>query len=134
MDPAAIFRAAGVDPEALRVPGKRIPLRVAQRLWRVVDEVVGDPGFGIAVAKQMHGTALHALGYAWLSSATLGEALRRFARYSRVLTVHEWFRCPIVLGEILTPEEPARARCAPCIDAPCCRTHRLARVLRNHFT
>ena len=86
MDPAAIFRAAGVDPEALRVPGKRISLRVAQRLWQVVDEVVGDPGFGIAVAKQMHGTALHALGYAWLSSATLGEALRRFARYSRVLT------------------------------------------------
>src|SRR5262249_61016080 len=71
MDPAAIFRAAGVDPEALRVPGKRIPLRVAQRLWRVVDEGVGDPGFGIAVAKQMLGTAFYALGYAWPPTATL---------------------------------------------------------------
>jgi AraC-like DNA-binding protein len=52
----------------------------------VIDDAVPDPAFGIEVAKQMHGTALHAVGYAWLSSATLGEAARRLARYFRVLT------------------------------------------------
>jgi AraC-like DNA-binding protein len=86
MDPEAVFRAAGVDPAALRVPGARVPVRAAQRLWRVIDDAVPDPAFGIEVAKQMYGTALHAVGYTWLSSATLGEAARRLARYFRVLS------------------------------------------------
>jgi len=86
MDPAPIFRAAGIDRAALRVPGTRVPVRASQRLLRLAEETVGDPSLGIDVARQMHGTALHAVGYAWLSSATLGEACRRFARYMRVLT------------------------------------------------
>ncbi len=86
MDPEAVFRAAGVDPAVLRVPGARVPVRAAQRLWRVIDDAVPDPAFGIEVARQMHGTALHAVGYTWLSSATLGEAARRLARYFRVLS------------------------------------------------
>ena len=86
IDPAPIFRAAGIDPAALKVPGTRVPARTSQRLLRLAEETVGDPSLGIDVARQMHGTALHAVGYAWLSSATLGEACRRFARYMRVLT------------------------------------------------
>jgi len=86
MDPAPIFRAAGIDPAALKVPGTRVPARTSQRLLRLAEQAVGDPSLGIDVARQMHGTALHAVGYAWLSSATLGEACRRFARYMRVLT------------------------------------------------
>jgi AraC-like DNA-binding protein len=86
IDPARIFSAAGVDPAMLRIPGKRAPVTVALRLWRIVEDVVRDPCFGIDVAAQVQGTGMHGLGYAWLSSATLGEAFRRFARYSRVLT------------------------------------------------
>src|SRR5215510_15824772 len=86
MDPEPIFRRAGIDPTLLKVPGKRLPVRATQRLMRMIDQVVSDPHFGIDVARQMHGTALHAVGYAWLSSATLGEAFRRFARYCRVVT------------------------------------------------
>jgi AraC-like DNA-binding protein len=86
IDPAPIFRAAGVDPATLGVPGKRVPARIALRLQRVADEAVGDPALGLDVARQMQGTALHALGYAWLASSTLGEAFHRFARYARVVT------------------------------------------------
>lgn len=86
VDPDAVFRAAGLDPEVLKVPGKRVPVRAAQRLWRVVDQQVSDPAFGIEVAKQMYGTAMHSVGYAWLSSATLGDAMRRLARYFRLLS------------------------------------------------
>ncbi len=86
IDPARIFSAAGVDPALLKVPGQRAPVGTALRLWRIVEDVVQDPGFGIDVARQVHGTGMHALGYAWLSSGTLEEAFRRFARYSRVLT------------------------------------------------
>jgi AraC-like DNA-binding protein len=86
VDPAAIFRAAGVDPALLKIPGKRAPVSAAVRLWRIVEDVVQDPCFGIDVATQVQGTGMHGLGYAWLSSHTLEEAFRRFARYSRVLT------------------------------------------------
>jgi AraC-like DNA-binding protein len=86
IDPAPIFRAAGVDPASLGVPGKRIPVQTALRLQRVVEEAVPDPALGLDVAQQMQGTALHALGYAWLASATLDEAYRRLARYARVLS------------------------------------------------
>jgi AraC-like DNA-binding protein len=86
IDPEGVFRAAGVDPAVLSISGKRVPVRAALRLWRVAEEMVGDPALGIDVARQMHGTALHALGYAWLASSTLGEGFRRMTRYARVLT------------------------------------------------
>jgi AraC-like DNA-binding protein len=86
IDPAPIFRAAGVDPATLGVPGKRVPVRTALRLQQAAAEAVRDPALGLDVARQMHGTALHALGYAWLASATLGEAFHRFVRYTRVVT------------------------------------------------
>lgn len=86
IDPAPIFRSAGIDPAALSMPGKRVPVRTALRLQRAAEEAVRDPALGLDVARQMQGTALHALGYAWLASATLGEAFRRFARYTRVVT------------------------------------------------
>lgn len=86
IDPAPLFRSAGVDPATLGVPGKRVSTRTALRLQRIVDEAIGDPALGLDVASQMQGTALHALGYAWLASATLGEAFRRFARYARVVS------------------------------------------------
>src|SRR5215470_10509392 len=86
MDPAPIFLSAGVDPALLKVPGKRLPVRATQRLVRRVDQAVNDPTFGIDVAKTMSGTAMHAVGFAWLSSATLADGLRRLARYLRVLS------------------------------------------------
>jgi AraC-like DNA-binding protein len=85
-DPEPIFRAAGVDPAVLKVPGARVPARAAQRLLRVAGDTIADPSLGIDVAKQMHGTTMHAVGYTWLSSATLGEACRRMSRYMRVLS------------------------------------------------
>src|SRR5262245_10944374 len=86
IDPAPIFRAAGIDPTALGVAGKRIPTRTALRLMRSVEELVPDPALGLAVARHAQGTAMHALGYALLASATLGEAYRRFARYARLVS------------------------------------------------
>jgi AraC-like DNA-binding protein len=86
IDPAPIFRAAGIDPAMLSVPGKRVPSRTALRLQRAAEAAVGDPALGLDVARQMQGTAMHALGYAWLASASLGEAFRRLGRYTRVVT------------------------------------------------
>jgi AraC-like DNA-binding protein len=89
IDPALLFRAAGIDPASLGVPGKRVSVHTTLRLMRLVEETVADPALGIDVARQMQGTAMHALGYAWLASATLGEGFKRLARYARVLT-EDW--------------------------------------------
>ena len=86
VDAAAVFRRAGCDPALLHVPETRISNRVKQRLYEIAERETEDPCFGIEVGKQVRGVALHALGYAWLASATLGEAVARAARHTRVLT------------------------------------------------
>jgi AraC-like DNA-binding protein len=86
IDPEPVFRSAGIDPAALGVHGKRAPARTVLRLLQAAERAVPDPTLGLEVARQMQGTALHALGYAWLASATLEEAFNRFARYTRVVS------------------------------------------------
>ena len=86
IDGAALFRQAGCDPALLHIPETRIPNHVIQRVFELAEEATGDPCFGLDVGQQVRGVALHAVGYAWLASATLFDAMSRLARYTRVLT------------------------------------------------
>ena len=61
IDAAPIFRAAGVDPATLGVPGKRISTRTSLRLMRSVDGLVADPAFGLDIAQHANATAMHAV-------------------------------------------------------------------------
>ncbi|GMQ90695.1 MAG: AraC family transcriptional regulator [Gammaproteobacteria bacterium] len=45
-----------------------------------------DPGIGLVAARFLHPTTLHALGYAWLASDCLREALERGVRYHRIVS------------------------------------------------
>jgi len=62
------------------------------RLWSLAVERSGDPCFGLTAAAQWHATTWHGLGYAWLASSTLEEALRRITRYGAVLSTAADFR------------------------------------------
>ena len=86
IDAAALFRTAGCDPALLQVPETRVPPRTVERLYALSESATSDPCFGIEVGKQFRGVAMHALGFAWLSSPSLGDGIRRLARYTRVLT------------------------------------------------
>lgn len=86
VDTNALLRQAGCDPALFHVPETRVSNRVIQRVFELAEAATGDACFGIEVGKQVRGVALHALGYAWLASAALGEAMVRLARYTRVLT------------------------------------------------
>jgi AraC-like DNA-binding protein len=101
VDALALLRQAGCDPALFHVPEARVSNRVIQRIFDLAEQATGDECFGIEVGKQVRGVALHALGYAWLASATLREAMTRMARYTRVLT--EFWR-----GEVR--EEPRGVR------------------------
>ena len=120
LDPEPIFREAGLDSKRIAVPGARFPYARLQTVWELASEATGDPAFGLAVGEQIRPTTLHALGYAWFASATLGGALERLGRYYRVITT-----VPaeidtgelnsgilrVVLDKMETPPHPAALDC-----------------------
>lgn len=85
-DAAGIFKRAGLDPDALPQAGERFAFPAVKRLWALVQEVTGDPCYGLKVGRQWHPSAAHALGYAWLASDSLLESFQRLVRYYRVIT------------------------------------------------
>ena len=85
LDSAALFRDAGLEHERLQQPAARFPHAAIQHLWALAVEASGDPCFGLRVAGFWRPTAFHALGYSWLASRNLDEALDRLVRYSAIV-------------------------------------------------
>jgi AraC-like DNA-binding protein len=85
VDANALFREAGVDPALFHAPEVRVRTEVVERIFELVERATGDPCIGLAIGQQVRGVALHAVGYAWLASATLHDAMSRLARSTRVL-------------------------------------------------
>jgi AraC-like DNA-binding protein len=85
-DPEALYREAGINPDSLNKPGARVPYASVNRIWAKASEIIHDPCFGVKGYKYWHPSYIHALGYAWLASHSLREALNRFVRYLRVVS------------------------------------------------
>jgi len=85
-DPETLYRDAGIDPDLLNKPGARIPSPLVNSLWAKATETIDDPCFGLMAHKYWHPSYFHALGYAWLASHTLRDALNRFVRYLRIVS------------------------------------------------
>ena len=85
-DPEPLFRKQGITPEMMRDPGARASQVMGDNLWLEVAQLIDDPCFGLRAGEIWHPSYLGALGYAWLASATLREALNRLVRYLRVLS------------------------------------------------
>jgi AraC-like DNA-binding protein len=85
-DSKAVFHSAGLAPARLTDPDARYPVEGMCRLWRLAARVTGDPYFGLKAARFWHPTTLNALGYAWMASDSLRDALVRMARYGRIVT------------------------------------------------
>ena len=80
-----LLRQAGLNPDLLHSPGSRYPRSGIMQLWTLAAEVTGDPLIGLHIGSTIRSTSYHALGFAWLSSRTLLDALKRLARYYRVI-------------------------------------------------
>lgn len=85
-DPEALYFDVGIDPDLLNKPGARIPYTLVNELWAKATEIIDDPCFGLMAYKYWHPSYFHALGYAWLASHTLRDALNRFVRYLRIVS------------------------------------------------
>jgi AraC-like DNA-binding protein len=85
VDPHAVFKQAGMDPAKLGDGKARYRLADMTRLWAIAIEHTDNPCLGLAVGKLWAPTTFHALGFAWLASHSLKDALQRLVRYSRIV-------------------------------------------------
>lgn len=85
IDSAEVLIEVGLDPAELTQAGARYPFARMTRLWQRAVELTGDDCIGLKAAKYWHPTTAHALGYAWLASDTLKDALLRLQRYAHIM-------------------------------------------------
>jgi len=89
LDPDELFRRVGLDPDKLYDPNARYRDADLYKLWTLAVRTTKDSCIGLRVASFWHPSAAHALGYAWLASATLNDALKRTVRYFRMMSDKE---------------------------------------------
>jgi AraC-like DNA-binding protein len=85
VDPEPLFRRVGLDPALMDNPNARYPRAKLMALWDAAVQETGDACIGLTVGFALRPTSFHALGYSWMASQSLREALGRLSRYYRVI-------------------------------------------------
>jgi AraC-like DNA-binding protein len=91
-DPEPLFEQAGINLSEVNDPNVRFPTSRTQVLWGLAAEATGNPCIGLMAARLFQPAVLHGLGFAWLASDTLEDALARLVRYSRFINKGVTFR------------------------------------------
>lgn len=86
LDPTALFREAGIDPEAIFDSRARIDYGAFDRLFQQAIKLSGDPFFGLRQQQYFRPAHLGALGFAWLASTSIRTAFQRMSRYSHMIS------------------------------------------------
>ena len=86
VDPARLFAAAGLDAHLYADPDSRLRVGTIRRLWGEAERLTNNPCFAFETGMALVPANLHALGFAWLASRNLREAIERLARYHRLLS------------------------------------------------
>jgi len=81
----ALYAHARIPPALPDDAGARLDTAAYLRLFAAAVARTRDPSFGIRVADATDGAAFGLLGFLVATCPTLGEALRRFARHTRLL-------------------------------------------------
>jgi AraC-like DNA-binding protein len=82
----ALLREARLHERQVQDPDSRIPLAAVARLWRGLTKHVPDPAIGLRLGADAHVREFGLVGYTMAFSSTVGSALRRLARYSRIVS------------------------------------------------
>ncbi len=91
-DPAPLLSEAGINAEESCNANARVPTTKTMKLWRLAVAATGDPAFGLVAARHFQPAVLHGLGFAWLASDTLRDALGRLVKYSHLINALPDFR------------------------------------------
>ncbi len=85
VDSATLCRQAGFAPALLSSPDRKVPGRHGRALWTAAVEATRDPNLGLHVGSAAHPSTLGLLAPVLLNAPTLGSALDKLGRYSRLL-------------------------------------------------
>jgi AraC-like DNA-binding protein len=85
-DAADIFVAAGIDHVPSNDPLERFTTAQVVALFRECVKLTGNPAVGLTVARFMHPSTIHALGYSLMASSTLRDCCQRLVNYLRLAT------------------------------------------------
>jgi AraC-like DNA-binding protein len=115
-----VFEGLGLQREPYRDPDARLPNEIMKQVWNEAERLSGDPCFGFRVGMSFHVTNYHAVGYAWLSSASIHEALDRMVRYQKLISTavdlkleaHESELHYVIGGPDMPPQAADAASCA----------------------
>lgn len=92
VDPRPLFIRAGLDPSMIGKAGARYPFSALRNLWQEAAQCTGDPCLGLVVGRHLRPGNTQVLGFAWLASSTLEDALDRWLRYHRVASTAAVFQ------------------------------------------
>jgi len=84
-DVAPLLARAGLDPRTVEDRDARVPTAAFLEIFAGASALCGQAELGPAAAAALDAAAFGLLGFVVASSPTLGEALGRFCRYSRLL-------------------------------------------------
>lgn len=93
IDAKSFMHQIGIENHPIQDSQVRLSTRVADAYFAKALELIADPAFALRSAECWHPSNLGALGFAWLSSATLQEGLDRLVRYSQVLGQKASLQC-----------------------------------------
>ena len=85
VDPYRLLSELGIDWQLVGKPGVRVPSGLGDTVVARAIPLISDPAFALGAAACWHPSSLGVLGYAWLSSSTLHEGLKRIVRHARLL-------------------------------------------------
>lgn len=132
IDSGFVFEKAGLDPSRLSDPNFRYASSGMKKLWTIAAEITGDACIGLKAASYWHPTTLHALGYSWMASASLHEALKRMVRYLDIVSTATRLRLDIVGDEVVL-EFPFNAAYVPAEEAVDAALAVLVDMCRNSY-
>lgn len=85
VDVDAFLRSIGVDPVMVAAPDAQIPNQTYLFIQDSAAEYTGDPCFGLHMGEFAEAGSWSILGYLMMNCRTLGEALVKSGRYSRII-------------------------------------------------
>jgi hypothetical protein len=77
---------AGIATADRNDPLERLTSEQVTRLFMVCVETTGDPYFGLSVARYIHASNIHALGYARWQAARCGNSCLRLERHFAIVS------------------------------------------------
>lgn len=85
-DTADVLRSVGLARAQVEDPDARLPAPAVLAVWKALHELTGDPAMQLVAPQSLPPGAYKVIEYLLAASATVGDAVQRFARYFRLIS------------------------------------------------